>query len=90
MGFAHVFLEIRRQEPIFQSSLWMQAWMQRSPLSAYRILSSVSLFGWYKPDGAFAIYSFLSHQLLLYWVGVPSECNGIEKGACCLGKCETA
>ena len=32
---------------------------------------------------------FLSHLLLFYWVGVSSECNGLKKGACCLGKRET-
>ena len=58
-------------------------------LSCYRVLDPVSLFRWHVPDGAFAFYSFLRHFLLLYWVGMSSECNGLKERATCLGKRET-
>lgn len=34
-------------------------------------------------------YSFLSNLLILYRVGISSECNGLKKEAYCLGKRET-
>ncbi len=60
-----------------------------APLSANGKLSSIPLFRWHAPNCAFAIYSFFSHVLLLHWLGMSSECNGLKERANCLGKRRT-
>ncbi len=78
---------VDHKEPLYQERQNLKEWH----CSCYR-LQNIELYIVFRcdmPEGAFAIYSFHGHSLLLYWPGVSSECNNLRERACCLGKHET-